>query len=219
MQSLDVFMSRLLPLVPGCPYPTAEQALLDSAIEFCEETQAVQVVTDPVALYPDQQTYTITLPLNTEIARVIKIWSGTRLLTQVEPVLVDTPLVYNNPTGTEYAATGNPRIASVVEDGTVTLYPTPNIAAASAEMLTVRVAIKPTRSATQVSDSLYTTWAEAIVAGAAFRLAGIPGTAFGDSALTTESHSRFRYFINRARIEANRGRLVGPAAVRMKPFA
>ncbi len=219
MQSLDVFMSRLLPLVPGCPYPTAEQALRDSAIEFCEETHVVQVVTDPVSLVPDVQIYDLDIPSQTEVSRVIKVWSGTRILTQVEPVLVDSPLLYNNPVGGEYAATGNPRVVTVSQEGTVTLYPTPDTRAAANELLTARVAIRPTRAATQVHDTLYTSWAEAVVAGAAFRLAGIPGAAFSDSALVTESHSRFRYFINRARIEANRGRLVGPAAVRMKPFA
>lgn len=219
MQSLDVFLSRLLPLLPGCPDPTAKQALLDASIEFCEETHVAQVVTDPVSLYPDQQNYTLGIPAQTEVARLVKAWSGTRILTQVEPVLNDSSLLHTNPIGTTYAATGAPRILTLTLEGDVTLYPTPDISAAAAEMFTARVAVKPTRDATQVPDVLYTSWAEAIVAGAAFRLASMPAQAFSDDGLAAASHTRFRYFINRARIEANRGRLVGPAAVRNRPFA
>ena len=219
MQSLEVFMSRLLPLVPGCPDPTARQALLDSAIEFCEETNAVQTVTEPATLTAGKSSYDLDIPTQTEVARVVRAWSGKRKLRLHQAMKVDTPLVYYNPDGSYYAPEAPPTAVTVTDNGVATLYPTPDTATAAGELLTVRIATKPSRTATQVDDDLYRSWAEAVVAGAMFRLAGMPGTAFSDEAQAQKALARYRYFINRARIESNRGRVGGSAAVRSTPFA
>lgn len=219
MQSLDVFLSRLRPLVPGCPEPTAVQALLDSAIEFCDETVAITTVTEPSALRAGAASYDLDLPPQTELTRVVRAWSGKRKLKLTQGVKVDTPLVYYNPAGEFTAPEGPPTIATITETGVVTLYPTPDAATAAKELLTVKLATRPTRTATQVDDALYSAWAEAIVAGAMYRLAGMPGTSFSDEVQSVKAHTRYRYFINRARVEANRTSLGGAVAVRSTPFA
>ena len=46
MIPLSAFFPRLLPNVLGCPEPLAQQALLDSAIEFCSRSLAVTTTLD-----------------------------------------------------------------------------------------------------------------------------------------------------------------------------
>lgn len=219
MQSLDVFLPRLLPLVPGCPEPLAVQALLDAAIEFCDETCVVVSVTTPSAIQAGVSGYTVTLPQQAELTRVSRVWCGKRKLNLAQGVKVDTPLVYTNPIGEFYAPEGAPTTATISSTGVVTLYPTPDAATAAKELLSLRIATRPTRSATQVDDRLGSAWAEAIVAGAAYRLTGMQAVAFSDEAQSVKAHARFRYFINRARIEANRTSLGGSVGVRNNPFA
>jgi hypothetical protein len=219
MSLLDAFLPRLMPQVMGCSEPLAVQALLDSAIEFCEETNIVQVVTDPSPMAEGVSQYDIDLPSQTEVARVLKVWSGARVLTQIEPVTAENLLLYNSPVGAAVAVLGAPLSAVVEESGTVTVYPTPDSVTAANEMLSFRVAVKPTRSATSVPDELYKSWAEAVVSGALFRLASMNGQTFSSDKVAKAGFERYRYFVNRAHIEANRGRLAGPLGVRNRPLA
>lgn len=50
MTDLDVFLTRIMPQVPGCPEPTAFAAIIKAAQEFCERTR----------LWRDEDTFTIT---------------------------------------------------------------------------------------------------------------------------------------------------------------
>ena len=219
MQSLDVFMSRLLPQVPGCPQPTAQQALLDAAIEFCTETVVLQVITDPQRLQPGVGSYDADLPPNTELVRVMHAWCGTRKLDLAQPMRVGTRFAYEVTVGADSAPLGSPTALTVTPSGALSLLPVPDVPTATAETLTMRVAVRPKITATQVPDELYFVWSDAVVYGALFRLAAMPGQAFSDAAVSEAAFSRFRYYVNRAKTEANRDRVGGGARAYNTPFA
>lgn len=216
MQPLDAFMSRLMPQVRGCPAPLAEQALVDAAIEFCEETGVVRATTDPIPLIAGQATYDVDTPSGTEIVRVIRAWSGKRLLALAPAAAASSVYPFATSVGSDAPPTGDPVTLLVTDRQTVTLYPTPDKAV---EKLTLRVATRPQRGATRLEDALLYDWAEAVVSGALFRLASTSGQAFSDAALAQAAFARFWFFVNRARIEANRARVSGPVAVAGRPLA
>jgi len=48
--TLDQYLSRVLPHVPGCSYPLAQQAVVDAADEFCRESRVLLERQEPVSI-------------------------------------------------------------------------------------------------------------------------------------------------------------------------
>ena len=213
MLNLDVFLPRLLPSVPGCSDPLARQALLDSAIEFCEETGVVQFTTDP-QYTTSSATYTVTVPAGHKVALTQRAWYGK---TELRPTLLS---MINN-VDAYTAEVSDPHTAphSFLESapGEITLYPTPG--ALAVELLAFRVTTKPARDATQVEDVLFQDWAEPIVAGALRRLHATPDTPFFSDTHSMRRAAEFQLGVSRARAEAQRGRVRGSMTVAARAFA
>ena len=217
MQTLDAFLSRLLPLVPGCAHPVALQALVDSAIEFCEKSQVIQLTTAAVNAVAGTFNYTIVLPADTNVSQVLRVWYGNAEMGLPAQHDVNSPLAYNPVAGDATREVGTPRMAFIVDPTTITLYPTPRVDLTSA--VTVRVATKPSRSATTLADLLLEDWVEGVVAGAAYRLAASPSEAYSSDSNAMKYASMYRYHLGCARIEANKGRVRGDMTVTQRPFA
>ena len=219
MQSLDVFLSRLLPHVMGCPDVTAKQALLDSCIEFCEETLLVQHTSPPQTATANVGTYTLTLPEPTHqaVAMVQKMWFGTSLLSVAASNDVSNILALTSPAGTESAATGTPSVYYEISPGLVGIYPRPETTQAS--MISARLASKPLRTATQVDDILYTDWVETIVAGAIGRLCETAGQPYSNPSLAASGYAKFWRDVSKATNLAKRGRVVTSMYVTPRAFA
>ena len=208
MKSLEPFLTRLLPLVPTCPDPTARQALVDSAIEFCERTDVLQVRTDPIQVVAGEAMYDIDLPPYTEPARLLRAWVGTQEL-----------VVMRAPTwAPQYdSSPGGPTHISLLGEDGVALTPLP--APGPHDMLTLLVAHRPVREARQLDDKLLSRWADAVVHGALSRLAVIPGQAFTDPGRAAYGHSMFMRACGMACVESRRLTNAGELHVRARPFA
>jgi hypothetical protein len=195
----------------------ALQALVDAAIDFCEETNVIQLTLDPVQTVLNDSTYNVALPTDTEIARVVAVWHGTRELDLVAPNAVGSPLAYFPSIGADNIPSGAPASALLSTRGVLTIYPAPD--AQALKMLTVRVATRPARTATTVDDTLWYDWAEALVAGAALRVASQGGQPYSSDVEAVRSTVVYRALINRAKRESYMGRVVSNTSVRMRPFA
>jgi hypothetical protein len=216
MKTLDTFMSRLMPWVAGCPDPLARQALVDSAIEFCEETGITQLTVDPQSAVAGQGTYDMSVPSDHAVVVTKKVWYGTRLLEPAATTEIDTVLAYVATAGTTTPMTGAPSVYYEITPGVVGLYPVPDTSADN--MISARVATKPTRSATSLDDILFNDWVEAIVAGARKRLHAMPAQFYSDDGKAMEQERVFRYYINRAKGISTRGRVQGSISVRFNEF-
>ena len=212
MLNLDVFLPRLLPSVLGCPIPIAIQALLDSAIEFCEETAIVRVTTDP-QLTAGVAVYEVEVPIGQKVAITQRAWYGKR---ELLPALSST--VSNVDAYAFVAADPNQIPHSFLESapGEITLFPAPG--ALATDLLTFRAATKPSRSATSVDNILFEDWAEAIVAGALKRLHAHPDTPYFSDGHAMRRSAEFQLGINRARAEAQRGRVRGSITTAPRSF-
>lgn len=217
MQPFESFLSRFNVYVPACPQPLAEQALLDSAIEFCEETNVVQSVSTPVDVVAGTATYTVPLGTDLDVCRILFVWFDDKQLTLSPRQSVNTPLAFNSVAGDKTTPQGTPTVAFVNASNTVTIYPTPDKSLTNG--LTISAATRPTRSATQLSDQLYIEWPEAIVAGAVKRVAAIPDQPFTSLTVAAQAQAVFNYYISRARVENSRGRVRGDQRVQPRPFA
>lgn len=208
MVPVSAFLSRLLPNVIGCPEPTALQALVDAAIEFCESTLAVRSTLDPADLVSGNSTYELDLPSQTLLSQVVTVRVNDRVLQALPSSQVYGVLSSGGPTA-YYAE-------DVEETLVLRLAPIPDKDEAGA--LVVRVATRPTRSATQFHSALFNEWAEVLVDGALSRLYDIPDQAFTDYAKALVLQQRFRHKANMARIQALHGRAVSSMSVTLRGF-
>lgn len=215
MQQLDAFLSRLLPLVPSCPDPLARQALLDAAIEFCEETQIVQVTSEPQAVTEGLGVYDLDIGSQERVVATTKVWYGTASLSPAPLIHVNAILAYVDSAGGTAAPRGTPQVFYEFAPGSIGIYPVPKDM--QANMLSARVTTKPKRTATQLNDILFDDWAETIVAGAKARIVAIPGQFF--SANPAKDELAFRVGISKAKGIAIRGRTLSSLTVTQRPLA
>lgn len=217
MQALDVFLSRLLPQVPGCPDILAKQSLLDSAIEFCEETSIIQSTSNPQTVTAGTATYSLTLPTQQAVSTTLKVWHNTTLLYPATPEQVTDILAYVAAAGSDTAPRGTPEAYYEFTPGVIGLYPVPKTTATLA--FSARIATKPTRSASTLEDVLYNDWVEAIVGGAIGRICATPGQAFSDAGRSAAGYAKFWLDVAKATNIALRGRVRTSIAVRGPTFA
>lgn len=217
MASVDVFLSRLMPSVIGCPDALARQAILDSAIEFCEETQVIQVISEPQDVTAEVGVYDLDLPAGQGVVTTLKVWYGTTLLGPTPIAQVNNILAYVGSAGNQSPVLGTPTSFFEFSPTVIGLYPIPDVSGVG--MFSARVATKPLRTATVLDDILYQDWVEAIVAGARQRIHAMPEQFFSSDAKAAQALAQFRSLVNRAKSAGARGRVASSLYVNPIRFA
>ena len=209
MVPLSAFFPRLLPNVLGCPEPLAQQALLDSAIEFCGRSLAVTTTLDAVTLREGIASFEVETPTNTTIAQVLNLWFDGREIDASS---------YSDATASS-VSNGEPRFfygEDIDEVFNITLMPAPNRTVRSGVI--VRAALKPTRTAATVHDVLFERYAPAIVDGAMAILMAIPDQQYTNEQKALAAGSSARFKANAARTDALHGRVQSSMSVKMRSF-
>jgi hypothetical protein len=207
---LSRFLSRMLPYLVGCPEPLAQQALLDSAIDFCSRTNAVSINLDPITAIKNIATYEVETPAQTGVSVIQKVWYDNRLL--MPAAYEQATDIYNQPNGTPRFFFGE----YVDEVYSITVVPAPEKTLPNG--LRVRASLTPTRNATQVHDVLYDRYAEGIVHGAIAIVAAIPDQSYSDLTMAAASAIRARAETALARGEALHGNVQSSMSVKMRAF-
>jgi hypothetical protein len=208
--NLSQFLPRLLPNVLGCPEPVAIQALLDSAIDFCNRSSVISVELDPITVIKDLDTYELETPDSTTVSVIQKVWYDGTLLSAVP---------YDAATGMYSGHHGDPRyyFGSYVEEAySMTLMPTPTTTLRNG--LRVRVALTPTRSATKVHSVLFDRYVDGIVAGAIAIIAAIPDQQYTNPGQAVAAAGKARAVSAIARGEIMHGNAQSSLSVKMRAF-
>jgi hypothetical protein len=217
-KTLDQFMPWVMPMVPGCPDPLAQQAIRAAAIDFCVRTDIIQrVITADATI--NVEDYTITPPSDMQLARILSVsWQG-RVLTPVSPDLVTQDVVLRGANvGTATVVSEDPLyfFQKMPNDPGFSLYPIPK--ATLTLGLTVKASFSPTNAATTVDDPLWDDWVDDIGAGAIAQLMTMPGQPFSSSNARTYALA-FRDAVTRAKRVKNEGYLAGSLRVQPVTFA
>jgi hypothetical protein len=202
MASYDAFLRYVLPDVPGCPEISAVAAIRDAAIDFCTKSLVYQETLDPITVIAGVADYDLEPPTGTLVAKVMHLFYQDKELTPVAPDLIRGATFYNSRVEGAQSR-GIPSGYSLKDPRSVTLMPVPKDTERNA--VTVRVALKPTRSSTTVGDVLFEDYAETIAAGALARLMLTPGKAYTNPQLVAENLAIFSQGVNAARQEHSRG--------------
>jgi hypothetical protein len=209
MKAVSTLFPRLVPYVPGVPDPMAQQALVDAAITFCEDSVAVRVDLDPFQTTPDVATYVLDSPSQQRSIRVV----GVKLDgIELAPAKADSHYSSDQPSGTPNYYTS---FYNEDEELVLQLFDPPD----SVQTLQVYVATCPTRDASQFDDRLVGQWQDAVVNGALGRLFAIPSTSFTDHKAAMIYADRATVLTRRARVDANFGKVRTSLRVNPIPFA
>lgn len=207
MKPISDFLPRLAPYVTGCPTPMMVQALLDSAVAFCENSMALRHRLDAVTQQPGWGELEMDLPAQQSVTRVLSVWADS---VKLQPVATENaPALPATGTPTTYYTRRNDSQLQLL------LYPAPDKACT----LTVEVALRPLYSATSVEDDLFDLWLPAVIAGAKSLLMAIPDQPFSNPMLAPILADEAARRAAKARIEGSYGRSRGQFRVQMRPFA
>lgn len=210
MKPLSAFYPRILPYLPGCPEPLVDQVLVNSAIEFAENSLTLRQNLDPFNTIVGIVQYDLDPPTtNHDINRVMGVTLGGRELHpgMAEAIRGDLPTANATPRGFYTDRTDN--------TFTLMLSPPPD----AVTSVVVNVTLRPARGATMLDDDLYNIWIDPIVSGAIARAMQIPDQPFTDYARANELLMSAAKQTNSSRIEGNYGLVRGSMRVRYRPFA
>jgi hypothetical protein len=210
MAALSAFTPRIAYRVDGCPDITIEQAVLDACIDFCERSLILRQTLDPTAVVAGVKEVDLDLPSGTRLAKIMKVWVDDREISAVSEDEVGTPLAHVDSVPGVTGVSSMPTGYVESSPGTIRLYPAPD----KTYSVTVRAALKPSRSATAVDDILFENWVNAITEGALARLYVMPEV-WGNAALAAVSAKAFLAFVSSASTEAQHGR--GRGELRVRP--
>lgn len=154
--------------------PAIDAALRDAAIEFCEKTRVVTDELDGLPIYANVPEVDLVWPDTTDltIAQSLEVASTVRPIPPKTSVQLDA-LYPDGWLGLTTADVSNVVGWFAPTRATVRLVPYLSVTLSNA--LKVRVALKPSRTATELPAELFEHYPEAIAAGALARLHKAPG--------------------------------------------
>jgi hypothetical protein len=208
MAEFSAFHKDVLPQLPGAPIPVINYALLQSAIQFAEDSLILQYEADVVSVRPNVADYEVPLvDEQTELAMVMRVLLDGRL---VNPVASDNRPTHLVPAQTYEVVDGEGEDPQLIR-----LLATPT----QSGVLAVRVAVKPKQDAPSVPDELWRHHRYAIGCGAMASLMTQTGKTWSQPALGAAHYKEFRALVAKAQVDANRNETRANLRVNNRPFA
>lgn len=214
MKTLTSFLPEILPDVPGCPVDMATNALRNTIIEFCEKSLAYRQTLDPITAQTNITDYDLEPPKGYRVQKIMQMWYLGQEMEALAPDDIGLPDPYR--TGiTGYNASKGPPAGYTQKDvDTFTILPTPDQKYTNA--ITMRVALVPLRTVTEVEDFLFELWGEVIGFGTKARLMLTPGKPYSNAEAATYNQARFVSGLNDARQRAARGNVRSDLRVQLR---
>lgn len=199
----EAFLPEVLPYVRECPEIAAINAIRNTCIEFCEQSQFLRYQHDPITIAIGQAEYDLEVPAGYGVCAIIACNLGYRPLVpkaEEELVRIAGPSWRTEPGSLSY----------IVQD----TYDTVRVVAVPDQLqddpLTLTLAIRPLRSAVKIDAVILERWSEVIGYGTRARLHDTPGQPYSDMEAAKRFRKWFQSGYGRAKIEANRGLGRGP---------
>lgn len=202
MTAHTAFLDYVMPHVQGCTNELALHEIKNTIIDFCEKSLILQADQDPATVIAGINNYDLEPPKDRLVVKILRAWYKAVPLEAVAPDAVNTSAVYNPNSGAAISK-ADPRWYIQKDPRTYTLYPIPKDTARLA--LTMRIALKPTRSATSIDDMIFEEYAEIIGHGAIARLAISPGKPYTNLELAVGRGSLYQAGLNVARDRSQKG--------------
>ncbi len=174
------FTEFVRPHCQGVPGFMVENAIRDSAIEFCKRTGVYIPEAEEIIISIGVNDYDLTLPAGTELNYITDIFANT---TRLSPISY-SQLLHKIGDGTDR---GTPAYYSQRDNTSFFLAPIP----AAADTLRVLCSLKPSATSTSIPDTVGKENREAITDGALYRLQMMPNQPFTNPNLAAAKKQLF----------------------------
>lgn len=197
--SFDQFLPEVMQFTPDVPELIAVHAIKNACIEFCERSLYWQIDLPAISVTGNKGNYAIQTPVDTKLVQLINTYFDQSLLIPAAPD--ELANIYRM--GNWQTMVGNPQYVTQVIRPEVVLVPIPY--EDRADILSIRVAVAPTRDAESIDSEIYEQFAERIGYGARARLYNTPRQPYYDKTAALEMMKLFRTSISEVRIMVNKG--------------
>lgn len=195
--SFEPIVRDVVMQAPHCPEPTALNAVRLACIDFCRETLLWTYTSDPQDVYAGEPVYDVESPSGAIPVVVTAAWHKDRSLS---PLGQSAQFLWSqeSPASQE----GTPRFYTSPTPTQIELSPIPD--KSESQVLTITAAVQPSRTATSADDKIVTYWADALTAGALFRVYLIPNQPFTNAEQAKARYAMYRQQLTRAKIAASK---------------
>ena len=196
--SVDSFLPLVTSECPGITNPRAKRAVIQACRDFCTRTYIWKEDHDDITAVEDVPDYDLEPPTDAEVVDILCMYHNEF---EVTPKTIEQ-LNYENPNWRTFD--GSQARHFVMNSPTnFSLYPYPDETVADA-ITNIRVALRPTISATTVGDVLYNDYYEAIANGALAILLSLPKKPWTNRTRAAECQSEFEHQVSRAKVRAKK---------------
>lgn len=211
--------NKLAANVPGCPRPTIEQFVRDTAIEVCEKTLVWRYEQTPMRLAAGAYEYDYDVPANSEVVAVIHaaLLSGTEFLNTLEPLVQeDIHRLYPDWPSQDTEKRSAPRYIGQFGPDQFVIAPVPDSAKTYDAKLFL--ALRPTPDATGMDKTAFDEVEQLIVHGVLQHLHTIPDKSWTDYGVASYHAKQYTYKTALRRAKVNLGATRAPLMARMRPL-
>lgn len=208
MSALADFYDLLIPELSGCSTAMLDLHLRDVTREFCGATSVWRAPLASIDTVADQATYTVVVPVNSQLVRITKLAVAGLLLWQLSDRGSDRSALVARP---KYAPS-NPPFSMDEGLSQITLMEVPEATVIGGMEITA--ALKPSLDASTVPDFLRTQHSEAIRFGVLSRLMAMGKKPWTDRELASAYASRWNSALAFAAYQAQVGNTREPLRVK-----
>lgn len=183
------FSRFILPDVVGCPDPVLQQAIVQTAFDFCDKTGAWDALVNDIIVTSGTASYTLPAVTDAMAMRAKDVW--------INGIRIDNGRISRGSVDVTYDSANG--------FGAITIRPTPQ----QDGSMSIRVVYAPTLTATTLPDWLMARYEQAISAGTKARLMLIPNTGWSNPQLAVMYRQMYDAAVTDARIESSFDRASG----------
>lgn len=199
MSAFTALHSEIIPHVPGCPIPIVNDAILKAIIDFCNRSKAYRFSPAAITTVSGTPDYDVDdLPSGTAISWLLSA--------ELDGSPLDLPASGSIPQSWS-TETGSSSAAVVVGEVSIGLRKIPD----ESRSLSVRLALRPSMTATTFPDEFNNLYQERLAAGALARLYAQPNQKWSNPLLVSDCRDRFESCIADAEFRADRGSSNAPS--------
>lgn len=213
MAQLKDFRQELSLSVGNVYEPILDRSISGAAIEFCDKTRLWVEELNPLTIVSGVSEYDLDYDcINRVLIDLTEVFHDDHQI-YPEPV-INLKRMYRD---WRSRTADNPNNYYISGQDKIRLFPGLN--ANTTGQLTFHGTFKPHRKSTEVPDTLYNDYFDAIIAGAEYRLHSMKGKSWYSPNDSMESKDRFLRFIGDGKIEAKKSRTNAPFKLRIRGAA
>jgi len=199
MASFSSLVKDILPYVPNCPDSLVESTLRSACIEFAERSKAYVYDLDPITTISGVYEYEFDQPSGTDVHQILWMTYDGDDLDPISP----RSLELNYPDWRD--KTSLPQVYLQKNPSTFWVIPVPNSAVTDGLLLSV--ALKPSRTTSNIDTTFSNSYRDGIVYGTLYRLLRIPAKDWTDPQAAADYLGLFNQEVVQAELKARGGDL------------